>query len=48
MEAVVNEIPSGGSVKLRTSPPPVPWLCTPGAGFTNGQALVVDGGYTVP
>ncbi|MBV8989785.1 MAG: SDR family oxidoreductase [Solirubrobacterales bacterium] len=23
------------------------WLCSDGAGFTVGQALVIDGGYTV-
>ncbi|MET7642460.1 glucose 1-dehydrogenase [Streptomyces sp. NPDC005426] len=47
MAAIINEIPmkrSGGVEELASA---VLWLSGPGAAFTTGQALVVDGGFTV-
>jgi len=47
MRAIVNEIPLGRLGRAEEIASAVLWLCGPGAGFTIGQALVVDGGYTV-
>jgi NAD(P)-dependent dehydrogenase (short-subunit alcohol dehydrogenase family) len=47
MEAIVNEIPLRRLGRAEEIASAVLWLCSPGAGFTVGQALVIDGGYTV-
>ena len=47
METIVNEIPLGRLGHADEIASAVLWLCSPGAGFTVGQALVIDGGYTV-
>ena len=47
MKAVMKEIPLGRLGRAEEIASAVLWLCGPGAGFALGQALVVDGGYTV-
>ncbi|MBV9197685.1 MAG: glucose 1-dehydrogenase [Solirubrobacterales bacterium] len=47
MDSIVNEIPLGRIGRAEEIASAVLWLCSAGAGFTIGQALVVDGGYTV-
>ncbi|ATB38278.1 LysR family transcriptional regulator [Cystobacter fuscus] len=47
MKAVMKEIPLGRLGRAEEIASAVLWLCGPGAGFAIGQALVVDGGYTI-
>ena len=47
MEAIIGEIPMKRSGSVEEIASAVLWLCGPGAGFTTGQTLVVDGGFTV-
>ncbi|WP_436946680.1 SDR family oxidoreductase [Streptomyces sp. SudanB52_2052] len=47
MEAIIKEIPSERYGQPEEIASAVLWLCSPGAGFTVGQALAVDGGFTV-
>ncbi|MEV5147547.1 glucose 1-dehydrogenase [Streptomyces sp. NPDC052727] len=47
MEAIIKEIPAERYGQPEEIASAVLWLCSPGAGFTVGQALVVDGGFTV-
>jgi NAD(P)-dependent dehydrogenase (short-subunit alcohol dehydrogenase family) len=47
MAAIIDAIPakrSGTSEEIAST---VLWLCSPGAAFTIGQAIVIDGGFTV-
>jgi hypothetical protein len=47
MESAVNEIPLSRLGQADENATAGCGLCSPGAGFTVGHALVVDGGYTV-
>ncbi|WP_225634515.1 glucose 1-dehydrogenase [Streptomyces solaniscabiei] len=47
MAAIVMEIPMERYGRPEEIAATVLWLCSPGAGFATGQALVADGGYTV-
>jgi NAD(P)-dependent dehydrogenase (short-subunit alcohol dehydrogenase family) len=47
MNAVVKEVPLGRLGRAEEIASAVLWLCSPGAGFVTGHALVLDGGYTV-
>ena len=47
MNAVMKEIPVGRLGRPEEIASAVLWLCSPGAGFMVGQAIVSDGGYTV-
>jgi NAD(P)-dependent dehydrogenase (short-subunit alcohol dehydrogenase family) len=47
MAALVDEIPVKRLGRAEEIASAVLWLCSPGAGFTIGQAIAVDGGYTV-
>jgi len=46
MKAVMKEIPLGRLGKPEEIASAVLWLCSPGAAFMVGQAIVPDGGYT--
>jgi len=46
MQAVMKEIPIGRLGRPEEIAAAVLWLCSPGAGFAIGHALVMDGGYT--
>lgn len=47
MNSVVKEIPLGRLGRAEEIASAVLWLCSPGAGFVTGHALVLDGGYTI-
>ncbi len=47
MKAVIKEIPLGRLGCPEEIASAVLWLCSPGAGFVTGHALVLDGGSTV-
>jgi len=46
MKAVIKEIPTGRLGRPEEVAAAVLWLCSSGAGFATGHALVVDGGFT--
>jgi NAD(P)-dependent dehydrogenase (short-subunit alcohol dehydrogenase family) len=48
MKHIVEQIPIKRLGRAEEIASAVLWLCGAGAGFTIGQALVIDGGYTVP
>ncbi|MBD1543570.1 glucose 1-dehydrogenase [Arthrobacter sp. IA7] len=47
MAAIIDAIPAKRSGTAEEIASAVLWLCSSGAAFTIGQALVVDGGFTV-
>jgi NAD(P)-dependent dehydrogenase (short-subunit alcohol dehydrogenase family) len=47
MDAIIRDIPLGRLGRPGEIASAVLWLCSPGAGFMVGQAIVPDGGYTV-
>lgn len=48
MNAAIKEIPLGRLGQAEEIASTVLWLCSPGASFVIGQAIIVDGGYTIP
>ncbi|MGA9262216.1 MAG: SDR family oxidoreductase [Desulfobacterales bacterium] len=47
MKDILRDIPIGRLNRSEEIAAAVLWLCSPGASFVIGHALVVDGGYTV-
>lgn len=47
MERLIKDIPAGRLGTAEEIASAVLWLCSPGAAFMIGQAIVPDGGYTV-
>ena len=47
MKEIMKDQPIGRLGRPEEIAAPVVWLCSPGASFVIGHALVVDGGYTV-
>jgi NAD(P)-dependent dehydrogenase (short-subunit alcohol dehydrogenase family) len=47
MKELMKDVPIGRLGRPEEIAAAVLWLCSPGAGFVIGHALVVDGGYTV-
>ncbi len=46
IKEVIKDIPLGRLGRSEEIGSDVLWLCSPGASFVIGHALVVDGGYT--
>jgi NAD(P)-dependent dehydrogenase (short-subunit alcohol dehydrogenase family) len=46
MKEVIKDIPLGRLGRAEEVAAAALWLCSPGASFVIGHALVVDGGYT--
>jgi NAD(P)-dependent dehydrogenase (short-subunit alcohol dehydrogenase family) len=47
MKELMKDVPIGRLGRPEEIAAAVLWLCSPGAGFVIGHALVVDGGYTI-
>jgi len=47
MERLIEDIPIQRLGRPEEIASAVLWLCSPGAGFVIGQAIAVDGGYTI-
>lgn len=47
MNAVIAAIPAGSLGRSEEIASAVLWLCSPQAGFMTGQAIAIDGGFTV-
>ena len=47
MKEMMRDVPIGRLGRAEEIADAVVWLCSPGASFVIGQALAVDGGYTV-
>jgi NAD(P)-dependent dehydrogenase (short-subunit alcohol dehydrogenase family) len=46
VDTVIKDVPLGRLGHPEEIAAAVLWLCSPGAGFMTGQAIVADGGYT--
>ena len=47
MRELLKEQPIGRLARCEEIAAAVLWLCSPGASFVLGHALVVDGGFTI-
>ena len=47
MKELMKEVPIGRLGQPQEIADAVFWLCSPGASYIIGHALVVDGGYTI-
>ena len=47
MQALLKDVPMNRLGHSEEVAAVVLWLCSPGASFVIGQAIAVDGGYTV-
>ena len=47
MKGLMKEVPIGRLGRAEEIADAVLWLCSPAASFVIGQALAVDGGFTV-